>query len=63
VPGGMLQFRQILRYLESHIHKAPRYRQKALSVSLNLDHPYWVDDSRFDIEYHVRHLALPKPGD
>lgn len=63
VPGGMLRFRQILRYLESHIHKAPRYRQKLASVPLNLDHPYWVDDSRFDIEYHVRHLALPSPGD
>ena len=63
VPGGMLRFRQILRYLEAHIHKAPRYRQKAVNVPLNLDHPYWVDDSKFDIEYHVRHLALPKPGD
>ncbi|MEN3952704.1 wax ester/triacylglycerol synthase family O-acyltransferase [Iodidimonas sp. SYSU 1G8] len=63
VPGGMLRFRQILRYLESHIHKGPRYRQKLANVPLNLDHPYWVDDSRFDIEYHVRHLALPKPGD
>ncbi len=63
VPGGMLRFRQILRYLESHIHKAPRYRQKLAHVPLNLDHPYWVDDGRFDIEYHVRHLALPRPGD
>lgn len=63
VPGGMLRFRQILRYLESRIHRAPRYRQKALHVPMDLDYPYWVDDSRFDIEYHVRHFALPRPGD
>ncbi len=63
VPGGMVRFRQILQYLAARIHRAPRYRQKAVSVPLNLDHPYWVDDSRFDIEYHVRHLALPRPGD
>jgi diacylglycerol O-acyltransferase len=63
VPGGTLRFRQILRYLEARLHRAPRYRQKLAPVPLNLDHPYWVDDSRFDIEYHVRHLALPRPGD
>ena len=34
-----------------------------MRVPLDLDHPYWVDDSRFDVEYHVRELALPAPGD
>ena len=63
VPGGKLRFRQILRYLEARLHKVPRYRQKLVRVPLDLDYPYWVDDSRFDIEYHVRHLALPQPGD
>ncbi|MBI1181217.1 MAG: wax ester/triacylglycerol synthase family O-acyltransferase [Alphaproteobacteria bacterium] len=63
VPGGALRFRQILRYLEARLHKTPRLRQKLARVPLDLDYPYWVDDSRFDIEYHVRHLALPKPGD
>jgi WS/DGAT/MGAT family acyltransferase len=32
-------------------------------VPLGLDRPYWVDDENFDLEYHVRHIALPKPGD
>ena len=32
-------------------------------VPLDLDLPYWVEDDRFDLEYHVRHIALPKPGD
>ncbi|MFN3233287.1 MAG: WS/DGAT/MGAT family O-acyltransferase [Alphaproteobacteria bacterium] len=63
VPGGKLRFRQILTYLAARIHRAPRYRQKIANVPLNLDHPYWVDDDRFDLEYHVRHVALPQPGD
>ncbi len=63
VPGAKLRFRQILTYLAARIHRAPRYRQKVASVPLNLDHPYWVDDDKFDLEYHVRHVALPQPGD
>jgi len=36
---------------------------KLVNVPLNLDHPYWVSDGHFDPEFHIRHLALPKPGD
>jgi diacylglycerol O-acyltransferase / wax synthase len=32
-------------------------------VPMNLDHPYWVEDKDFDLEFHVRHIALPEPGD
>jgi diacylglycerol O-acyltransferase / wax synthase len=32
-------------------------------VPFDLDYPYWIEDPEFDLEYHVRHLALPKPGD
>ena len=41
----------------------PSYREKLLRVPLDLDHPYWVNDPDFDLEFHVRHIALPKPGD
>ncbi len=34
-----------------------------MRVPLDLDHPYWIEDEEFDLEYHVRHIALPKPGD
>ena len=34
-----------------------------MRVPADLDHPYWVEDAEFDLEYHVRHIALPKPGD
>jgi diacylglycerol O-acyltransferase len=41
----------------------PVFREKILRVPLDLDYPYWIEDENFDIEYHVRHIALPKPGD
>jgi len=62
-PGGIVTFKRILKTLEAKLHLVPRYRQRIVSVPGNFDHPYWVDDPRFDIEYHVRHYALPKPGD
>jgi WS/DGAT/MGAT family acyltransferase len=40
----------------------PVLRRKLLNVPLGLDQPYWVDDPDFDIEYHVREIALPRPG-
>ena len=40
----------------------PVLRRKLLNVPLGLDQPYWVDDPNFDIEYHIREIALPRPG-
>ncbi len=62
-PGGKIRFKQILAHVESRLDRLPVFRQKILRVPLDLDYPYWVEDERFDLEYHVRHLALPKPGD
>ena len=62
-PGGVVRFKQILAHLENRLSQLPVFRQKILRVPLDLDYPYWVEDENFDIEYHVRHIALPKPGD
>jgi diacylglycerol O-acyltransferase len=62
-PGGVVRFKQILTHVESRLGRLPLFRQKVLRVPLELDYPYWVEDEGFDIEYHVRHIALPKPGD
>ena len=62
-PGGRIRFKELLRHIESRLHLSPVFRQKLLRVPLELDYPYWVEDERFDLEYHVRHIALPKPGD
>ncbi len=48
--------------LAERIPLIPVLRRKLLNVPLGLDQPYWVDDPDFDIEYHVRELALPRPG-
>jgi diacylglycerol O-acyltransferase len=40
----------------------PRYRQRVRFVPLDIGRPVWVDDPHFNLEYHVRHTALPAPG-
>ena len=61
--GGKVRFKSILAHIESRLGGLPMFRSKLQRVPLDLDHPYWVDDPNFDLEYHVRHIALPKPGD
>ena len=63
VPGGVLRFKTILAHIQGRLHRSPVFRSKLLRVPLELDEPYWVEDEQFDLEYHVRHIALPKPGD
>ena len=62
-PGGTLRFKTILKHVESRLERLPNFRRRVQRVPLDLDHPYWVDDENFDLEYHVRHIALPRPGD
>jgi WS/DGAT/MGAT family acyltransferase len=62
-PDGKVRFKHILAQIEGRLHRSPVFRQKLLRVPLELDLPYWTDDERFDLEYHVRHVALPSPGD
>ncbi|MDH4047421.1 MAG: wax ester/triacylglycerol synthase family O-acyltransferase [Gammaproteobacteria bacterium] len=62
-PGGHVTFKEILRFFEQRLHKARAFRQRMVRVPLSLDHPYWIEDPDFDLEFHVRHIALPKPGD
>ncbi|MEX1670554.1 MULTISPECIES: WS/DGAT/MGAT family O-acyltransferase [Zhongshania] len=60
---GVVRFKAILDNIESRLHLAPSFRRKLIFPPLSLDDPYWVDDEHFDLEFHVRHIALPKPGD
>ena len=62
-PGGVVRFKQILAHVESRLDKLPNFREKIQRVPLDLDYPYWIEDENFNLEYHVRHIALPKPGD
>ncbi len=49
--------------LESKLHRIPRYRQRVRPVPFELGRPVWVDDPHFNLDYHLRHTALPAPGD
>jgi diacylglycerol O-acyltransferase len=49
--------------IASKLHVLPRYRQRVRRVPFELGRPVWVDDPHFAIGYHVRHTALPQPGD
>jgi WS/DGAT/MGAT family acyltransferase len=49
--------------IESRLHLIPPFRRRLVTVPLGLDQPYWIEDPDFDIEFHVRELALPSPGD
>ena len=62
-PGGQVTFKGILAHIESRLPAARVFRQRLVRVPFDLDHPYWIEDPAFDLEFHVRHIALPKPGD
>ena len=59
---GGVDFEQVLALTEAGLNRAPRFRQK-LEVMPVTGHPVWVDDEHFNPIYHVRHTALPVPGD
>jgi diacylglycerol O-acyltransferase len=61
-PGDGFDYERLVRLLEERISLVPRYRQKMRTVPGNLANPIWVDDPAFDITYHVRRSALPRPG-
>src|SRR5439155_11940027 len=62
-PGGFVTHKGILEFIESRLGMARAFRQRLVRVPMDVDHPYWIEDPDFDLEYHVRHIALPKPGD
>jgi diacylglycerol O-acyltransferase / wax synthase len=61
-PGDPPTFEDIVEAVRVSLPAAPPFRRKILRVPLDLDYPYWVEDKYFDLEFHMRHLALPRPG-
>jgi WS/DGAT/MGAT family acyltransferase len=55
-------FEAVKHLIESRLHLLPMFRRRVVTSPLNLDLPYWIEDPEFDIEHHVRHRALPRPG-
>jgi WS/DGAT/MGAT family acyltransferase len=62
-PGGRLTLEALRELLAQRIHLLEPFRWRLAPVPFGLDHPYWVEDPSFDLEFHLRELALPAPGD
>ncbi len=62
-PGGVVTLDDVKRVLRERMHLLAPFRWKLVHVPFSLDHPYWTDDPNLDLDYHVRELALPAPGD
>jgi diacylglycerol O-acyltransferase len=61
-PAAGFDYDQLVKLISQRIGLVPRYRQKVKWVPGKLANPVWVDDTDFDVTYHVRRSALPKPG-
>src|SRR4051795_9807519 len=61
--NGELTFQDICRLMEERLPLLPPLRWRLVEVPFGLDYPYWLDDADFDLDFHVRELALPAPGD
>ena len=60
--GSPFDYDRLVELISQRIGLVPRYRQKVKWVPGRLANPVWVDDNEFDVTYHVRRSALPKPG-
>ena len=53
---------EFLEQIRKRLHLVPRYRHKLAYTALDSGRPVWVDDPGFNLEFHVRHTALPAPA-
>src|SRR3954451_8117046 len=60
--GPAPPFDDVLDHVRGRLHLVPRYRQRLVVPPLQSGRPMWADDPSFNLEYHVRHSALPRPG-
>jgi diacylglycerol O-acyltransferase / wax synthase len=60
--GSSLGYDDVERVVEARLRLAPRLRRKILPVPANISRPVWVDDDRFDLDFHLRHASVPVPG-
>ena len=60
---GRIRIDELRRFISGRLHRVPRMRQRLMFVPYGQGRPIWVDDQHFDIDYHVRLTALPRPGE
>lgn len=62
VEGEAAGYDALLEHVDARLNLVPRFRQRVTRVPLGLSNPEWGDDPRFDLRWHVQHVALPGPG-
>lgn len=62
-PGGFVRFKDVIASFERRLGGLPLFRTRLVEVPGGMDRPYWIKDANFDVEFHLRHIALPQPGD
>src|SRR5271166_1233756 len=62
IEGPPPTMEEFLEEIRRRLHLVPRYRQKLAYTALDSGRPVWIDDPSFNLDYHVRHTALPAPG-
>ncbi len=61
VPGGY-SFDLVKEMMQKRLHLVPTFRRKLAPIPFNLNHPVWVEDADFDLDFHVRRIGCPAPG-
>jgi diacylglycerol O-acyltransferase len=60
--GPPPSYEDLLEHVHGRLHLVPRFRQKLAFPPAQAGRPFWIDDPTFNLEYHLRHSALPTPG-
>jgi len=60
---GGVSFDAIRRHMEQRLDASRLFRQRLMRVPFDLDYPWWIEDPHFELDFHLRHIALPEPGD
>ncbi len=60
---GGVTFEAIREHMAARLDVSRLFRQRLVRVPLNLDYPWWIEDAEFELDFHLRHIALPEPGD
>jgi len=61
MPGGY-SFDKVKEFIRSRLHVAPLFHRRLAEVPFRLNHPVWVEDENFDLDYHLRRIGAPAPG-
>ena len=62
-PSGGVRFKDVLRFFAQRVAQFPQFRRRLVQLPFSLDRPYWIEEESIDVEFHVRHIAVPHPGD